>query len=78
MYDKSRKYSGLDMIKEIIWTFLFTLASYVYWVVLLLIISFVFNSIIDLSFRDILIISVFLSICMMIYRIIRTFMKSMS
>ena len=75
MSDKSRGYIGFDVLKETIWTLLLTLAFFVYWVVLLLILSFLFNSIIKLSLDEILVISVFLSVCFFIYRSIKAMIR---
>lgn len=75
MSDKSRDYTRVDVLKEMIWTLLLSVACFVYWVVLLLIITFIFNSIIKLSLEAIIIISVFLTISFLIYRCIKAIIR---
>lgn len=71
MHEETRKSSAFDLIKEVIWSFLFMLVSYIYFIALLLAISFVFNSIIDLSLIAILLISFFLTLALLILRSIK-------
>jgi len=71
MSDKTRTFDKIDMVKEAIWTIFLTAFFFVYWVVLLMIVTFLFNSIIKLTFEAILLISAFMAVSMLIYRIVR-------
>lgn len=75
MSDKSRSYTKFDIVKELIWGLIVTVATFVYWVLLLLGITFVFNSILKLSFQAVLLIAVFLTLSMLLYRIIKAIIK---
>jgi hypothetical protein len=75
MSEESRKINGFGIIKELIWTLFLTAVSFLYTVVMLLIISFLFNSIIDLSFKRILLISGAFSCCAFLFYIIKGFRK---
>ncbi len=77
MYDKLRDYDKTDRIKEIIWSIILTILFFGYWVILLMAITFALNSIIYLTFKEILIISVLLTAGMQIFRIIRGILKHM-
>ncbi|HWT75098.1 MAG TPA: hypothetical protein VN258_10325 [Mobilitalea sp.] len=75
MSDKSRGYTKIDIVREIIWNVILTVVFFVYWVLMLLAITFVFNSIIELSFRAIILISIFLTISTQLYRGINALIK---
>lgn len=71
MYDNLSGSGKFDIVREIIWSLLLTVASFIYWVALLLAITFVFNSVLMLTFENILLISAILSAAMLLYRIIK-------
>lgn len=71
MPEKSHNMDKLDILKELIWTLLIGVAGFIYWVALLLAITFVFNSIINLSFETILMVSLALSLVMVLWRVIK-------
>jgi hypothetical protein len=75
MSKESRKINEFSIIKELIWTLLLTVVTFLYSVIMLLIISFLFNSIIDLSFKGILLISGAVSCCVFLFYIIKGLMR---
>ena len=75
MQDKTNKYHQVDIIKEIVWTIILTVLLFAYWIALLLAITFVFNSMIKLSVQAIILISAFLTISWLLYRIIKGIVK---
>ena len=78
MQDKTNKYHQVDIIKEIVWTIILTVLLFAYWIALLLAITFVFNSMIKLSVQAIILISAFLTISWLLYRIIKGIVKHTS
>lgn len=75
MSSKTGSFTKVDILKDMIWTLISMIAFFIYLVVFLLVITFVFNSIIKLSFQAIVIISIVLTIGMLLYRIIKTLIK---
>jgi zinc transporter ZupT len=71
MHVKWRKTGKFDLVRELIWTLLTGIAGFLYGVIMLLVVTFVFNSIIRLSFDTILLISLLFSLGVMLFRIIR-------
>lgn len=76
MPEKSNKMGKVDILKELIWTLLLGVATFIYWLAMLLIITFVFNSIINLSFATVLMISLLLSLVMVLWRVIKISRRS--
>jgi len=70
---KYEKLSRRDLLMEIIWTLMIEAITFLYCMVFLLIISFVFQSMVNLSLKDMLYLSVIGTIGMLIYRIIKFF-----
>lgn len=75
MSEKSREFSVFSMLKEVIWALLLAVLSFVYAVIMLLIVTFIFNSIIDLSFSGILVISTVVSFCAFLFFLIKSIIK---
>lgn len=76
MLEKQGEFNRLDIIKEVLWDILLFAAAFVYWMALLLIITFMLNSIIYLSFEHIILISFLLAVITISYRIINKTVKS--
>lgn len=68
---KSNKMDKLDVLKEAIWTLLIGVAAFIYWVAMLLALTFVFNSIISLSFETVIMVSLALSLVTVLWRVIK-------
>ena len=62
----------MDLLKELIWSFIVSLVTFVYIMLFLLIISFVFQSMLDLKLVTMLYAAVAGAVIMFIYRIIRS------
>lgn len=60
-----------DLVKEIVWNCIIFILALLYWMFMLLIISFVLNSVIRIGFEQIMISSVVLSALTTLIRIIK-------
>ena len=76
--DKLKKPTRMDLLKELIWSFIVSLVTFVYIMLFLLIISFVFQSMLDLKLITMLYVAIAGSIIMFVYRIIRTILRPSS
>ncbi|MDF2945248.1 MAG: hypothetical protein K0S01_4106 [Herbinix sp.] len=75
MSHKLGNYSKVDILKEMMWTLIFVVAFFGYWIELILVIAFIFHSNINLSFDSIILMAIILSFSIIIYRMIRISMK---
>lgn len=60
-----------DLVKESIWNVILMVLAMLYWFIMLLIISFVLNSVLNIRFEQIVIISIVLGILTILIRIIK-------
>lgn len=65
----------LDKIKEIIWLIILYIVFFVYWVVFLLILSFILNSVIRITLKEIIFVSFVFSTAMIVLRIVKLIIK---
>lgn len=75
MSEESSKFNAFSIVKELILALLLAAGTFLYAVIMLLIITFVFNSMMNLSFHGILMISAAASICAFLFYVIRSLIK---
>ena len=74
--DKLNQLTRIDLLKELIWSFIVSLVTFVYIMLFLLIISFIFQSMLDIKLITMLYVSIAGSIIMFVYRIIRSILRT--
>ncbi len=73
MTDKKNKFGAQALLTELVWTLLTGVITFLYCMVFLLIFSFVFQWIVDISLITMFYISVFCTLCMIAYRVVKYF-----
>jgi hypothetical protein len=70
-----RNYNKMDILKEMMLTLIFVVALFGYWIEFFIVLSFVFNSYINLSFHSIILMAIILSFSVLIFQIIKITIK---